>query len=214
MARDFLGVDVSKEKLDVCLLPGGEVWSFANDPNGHAQLIAWAHSLREALVVVEATGGYERPAMFALQDAGLAVALVNPRQVRDFAKGICQLAKTDALDAAVLAEFARLVNPSPSEPTSERQRELDALVTRRRQLLETRVAEQNRVGQTTDRFIQKTLGKVLRTVDGQVKAIEERIAARGKPFKAIQIACVCKLLVILNTMLKNNTPWKNQIQNT
>lgn len=311
MTRSFIGVDVSKERLDVCRLPGGEAKAFANTPAGHAELVAWARSVDDTLVVLEATGGYERPALFALQDAGLAAALVNPRRVRDFAKGLGQLAKTDTLDAAVLAEFARLVDPPPTEPTSEKQRELDALVTRRRQLLETRVAELSRVDQAADRFVQKTLVRMLRAVDREVKATEERIArllqdddvwkakvelllstpgvgktvaatlvaelpelgrlgrqeiaslvgvapyardsgssrgkrsigggrrgvrsvlymaaltarrcnpvirqfaarlaAKGKPFKTIQIACVRKLLVILNTLLKNNTPWRNTL---
>ena len=305
----FVGIDVSKKKLDVCVMPGGQLHAFDNDAAGHAKLVTWAQSLGNVLLVIESTGGYERPALFALQDVGLAVALVNPRQVRDFAKGIGQLAKTDALDAAVLAEFARLVAPRPTDKTSEKQRELEALVTRRRQLLEVRVAEKNRAGQTSDKFIQKTLGRMLKTVDREIKTIEDRIAkllesddqwkaklellvstpgvgktvaatlvaelpelgklnrqeiaslvgvapfakesgtmrgrrstwggrrkvrsvlymaaltARrcnpvikafaqrlaiaGKSFKAIQVACIRKLLVILNTMVKNNTHWKN-----
>ncbi len=307
----FVGIDVAKEKLDVCVLPGGELHVFTNDPSGHAKLVALGQSLDHVLLVVESTGGYERPALFALQDAGLTVALVNPRQVRDFAKGIGQLAKTDALDAAVLAEFARLVAPRPTEKTSVKQRELEALVTRRRQLLEVRVAEKNRSGQTVDKFIQKTLVRVLKTIDREIKVIEDRIAkllesddewkaklellmstpgvgktvaatlvaelpelgklnrqeiaslvgvapfakesgnmrgrrstwggrrkvrsvlymaaltARrynpvikafaqrlaiaGKSFKAIQVACIRKLLVILNTMMKNNSHWENKL---
>ena len=306
----FVGIDVSKEKLDVCVLPGGEFRTFANDAAGRLKLVAFGQSLGQALLVLEATGGYERPALFALQDAGLMVSLVNPRQVRDFAKGLGQLAKTDALDAAVLAEFARLVSPPPSAITTEKKRELEALVTRRRQVLEFRVAEQNRSQQTDDKFIRKSLEHVLKTLDRQLKAIEDRIAkllqsddqwkaklelllstpgvgktvaatlvaelpelgnlnrqeiaalvgvapfakdsgtkrgrratwggrrklrsvlymaaltARrcnpaikafaqrlaiaGKSFKAIQVACIRKLLVILNTMVKNNTPWKLQ----
>ncbi len=308
----FVGIDVSKEKLDVCVMPGGRLHAFANDAAGHAKLVALSQSLGNVLLVIESTGGYERPALFALQDAGLAVALVNPRQVRDFAKGIGQLAKTDALDAAVLAEFARLVAPRPTDKTSEKQRELEALVTRRRQLLEVRVAEKNRAGQTVDKFIQKTLDRMIQTLDCEIKAIEDRIAAllesddqwkaklellvstpgigkiaaatlvaelpelgklnrqqiaslvgvapfakesgtmrgrrstwggrrkvrsvlymaaltarrcnpviqafaqrlaiAGKSFKAIQVACIRKLLVILNTMVKNNTPWENVLK--
>jgi transposase len=304
----FVGIDVSKDRLDVCVLPGGQVHAFANDPTGHAELVKLGRSWNQPLVVIEATGGYERPALFALQDAGLAVALVNPRQARDFAKGIGQLAKTDLLDAAMLAEFARLADPAPTEKTSGKQRELEALVTRRRQLLEVRVAEKNRLAQTADKFIERSLAQVIKTIERQIKAIEDRIAkllenddhwqanlkllmstpgvgktvaatliaelpelgnlhrqeiaslvgvapfakdsgstrgkrstsggrrdvrsvlymaaltARrcnpvikdfatrlakaGKPFKAIQVACIRKLLVILNTMIKNNSHWK------
>ncbi len=172
----FVGIDVSKQKLDVCVMPGGQLHAFDNDAAGHAKLVALGQSLGDVLLVLESTGGYERPALFALQDAGLAVALVNPRQVRDFAKGIGQLAKTDALDAAILAEFARLVAPRPTAKTSKKQRELEALVTRRRQILEVRVAEKNRSQQTADKFIQKTLERMLKTIDREIKAIEDRIA--------------------------------------
>lgn len=309
-AKYFVGVDVAKDKLDVCVLPSGEYHEFTNDPEGQAALVECLRKLPAAAIVIESTGGYERPALFAMQDADLHVTLVNPRQVRDFAKGIGQLAKTDRLDAAVLAEFARLVAPSPTDKTSEKQRELDALVTRRRQLLETRVAEQNRLHQTRDKFIQKSLESVVKALDRQLEAVEKRIArllesddewkakldvlvstpgvgkttgatllaelpelgtlnrqqiaalvgvapypkdsgnsrgkrstwggrrkvrsvlymaaltarrcnptikafatrlaAAGKSFKAIQIACIRKLLVILNTMIKNNTPWKTK----
>ncbi len=98
----FIGVDVSKEKLDVCVMPGGELHDFQNDAEGIEKLVALFKQLRPVAIVIEATGGYERPPLFAMQDAGLPVTLVNPRQVRDFAKGIGQLAKTDRLDAAVL----------------------------------------------------------------------------------------------------------------
>ncbi len=140
----FIGVDVSKEKLDVCVMPGGELHDFQNDAEGIEKLVALFKQLRPVAIVLEATGGYERPPLFAMQDAGLPVTLVNPRQVRDFARGLGQLAKTDRLDAAVLAEFARLVAPAPSEKTSEKQRELEALVVRRRQLVTLLVAEENR----------------------------------------------------------------------
>lgn len=304
----FVGIDVSKEKLDLCVLPGGELHEFSNDSPGIAALVTLLQQLRPTVIVIEATGGYERPSLFALQDADLPVTLVNPRQVRDFAKGIGQLAKTDRLDAAVLAEFARLVAPAPSEKTSEKQRELAALVTRRRQLIGLLVAEENRSQQTTDKFIQRTLRKITDAIGRQLRSVEDRIAkllesddhwkakldillstpgvghttgmtllaelpelgklnrqqiaslagvapyprdsgksrgprstwggrrelrsvlymaaltARrcnpiirafavrlhiaGKSFKAIQVACIRKLLVILNTMLKTQTSWK------
>jgi transposase len=312
--RAFVGVDVSKDKLDVCVLPGGNLNVFKNNVSGFAKLVEAIGTLDECLVVVEATGGYECPVLIALQEAGIDVALVNPRQVRRFAEGIGQLAKTDALDAAVLAQFGRMVNPLPSEKTTPKQRGLEALVTRRRQLLELKVAEQNRLGQTNDKVIQQSLKQVLKLLARQLKSIEDRIikllesddqwnakmdllmsmpgigptiaatliaelpelgklnrqelaslvgvapfakdsgksegkrqarwgrrevraalymgaltarrcnpvlkafaarlAAAGKSFKAIQIACVRKLLVILNTMIKNNTPWKNPAETT
>jgi transposase len=240
--------------------------------------------------------------------------MINPRQVRDFAGAIGQLAKTDRLDALVLAEFASRVKPAPQAKVPEKRRELEALVTRRRQLLEQQVAETNRQQQTQNKFIQQTLQRMLKAIDREIKAVEERIAellqsdedwraklqllqsvpgvgpvtgatlmaelpelgqlnrqqiaalagvapyprdsgqfrgkraiwggrrkvrsvlymaalaARrfnpvirafaqrlviaGKSFKAIQVACIRKLLVILNTMLKNNTHWDSKKSNT
>ncbi len=177
----FVGIDVSKDKLDVCVLPGGELSEFTNDAAGIAKLVALLQQLAPVAVVLEATGGYERAALFAMQDAGLPVTLVNPRQVRDFAKGIGQLGKTDRLDAAVLAQFAQLVMPAPSEKISQKHRELQALVVRRRQLIGFRVAEENRIQQTQDNFIQRTLKQVAQAVDRQIRGGEpHREAARKR----------------------------------
>jgi transposase len=283
---------------------------FDNAPDGHQQLVSYLRTLPSCLVVIESTGGYELAALLAIQDAGLAIALVNPRQVRDFAKALGQYGKTDRLDAAVLAEFAARVQPSPQAKVPEKQREMNALVTRRRQLLGQQVAEKLRQQQTEDRFIQQTLKRMLKAIDRELKAVEQRIAklletdddwqqkmkilestpgvgkitgavllaelpelgklnreavaalvgvapyprdsgqfrgkrviwggrksvrnalymaaltarrcnpvirafairlkAAGKSFKTIQVACIRKLLVILNAMLKNNTPWQVQ----
>ena len=113
-ATIFVGIDVSKAALDVALRPGGESWRCANDEAGiAAELVGRLRSLVPRLIVLEATGGLERLAVAALALAGLPVAVVNPRQVRDFAKATGQLAKTDALDAAVLAHFAEAIRPEP-----------------------------------------------------------------------------------------------------
>jgi transposase/uncharacterized protein DUF2750 len=100
------GIDVSKRRLEVCLLPGGEVFSVANDPEGIDELLGRFEEARTELVVLEATGRYERPAAAAIAAAGIAVAVVNPGQARDFAKATGRLAKTDRIDAEVLARFA------------------------------------------------------------------------------------------------------------
>jgi len=172
----FVGIDVSKDKLDVCMLPGGECLQFGNDPKGLAKLVAHLKSLPACLSVIEATGGYERAALLAVQDANLAIALVNPRQTRDFAKALGQYAKTDRLDAAVLAEFAQRVQPTPQAKIPEKRRQLEALVTRRRQLVEQRSAEECRFQQATDKFIAKSVRHMLQTIDRQTDAIEKRIA--------------------------------------
>lgn len=140
----FVGIDVSKAQLDVVLRPSSEVLQFANSEEGIAQLTAKLVALKPTLILLEATGGYQTATVASLSVAGLAVAVVNPRQVRDFAKAIGRLAKTDQIDAAVLAQYADLVRPKPRPLRDEDTLALDALVTRRRQVIEMITAEQNR----------------------------------------------------------------------
>ena len=144
-----IGIDVSKVALDVAVRPGGEHWRASNDASGIATLVERAAALAPACVVLEATGGLERPATAALAAAGLPVAVVNPRQVRDFAKATGKLAKTDSLDAAVLAHFGEAVRPAVRPLPDAQARALAELVTRRQQLVEMRTAEQNRLGSLT-----------------------------------------------------------------
>jgi transposase len=310
--QTFVGIDVSKDKLDVRVLPGSEFRQFENEPAGRAALIDWLLRKPPCLLVVESTGGYERELVYAAQDAGLEIALCNPRQVRDFAKGTGQLAKTDRIDAGILAEFARQVQPRPLAKVPDKQREIAALVVRRRQLVELCTAEQNRLQQVSQKSVVKSLLKVLGALQRELKAIEKRIlellhgdddwrrkievlqsaagvgpvtstvlvaelpelgnlnrqaiaalvgvapyphesgtfrgqrtifggraklrstlymaawSARrcnpvirefahrlhklGKPFKVVMVACMRKLLVILNAMLKTNTLWKDPKQ--
>jgi transposase len=142
----WVGIDVAKDRLDLAVRPTSRAWPVANDEAGHAELVAHLQALtpRPTLIVLEATGGLEVPITSALVAAGLAVAVVNPRQVRDFAKATGQLAKTDALDARVLAHFAEAIRPVPRALPDQQAQELAALVTRRRQLIEMRTMERNR----------------------------------------------------------------------
>ncbi len=142
----FVGIDVAKATLDVAARPSGEAWRAGNDEAGIAGVVARLRPLGPALIVLEATGGFETAVAAALAAAGLSVVVANPRQIRDFAKATGQLAKTDALDARVLALFAERVRPEPRALPDEAVRGLDALLTRRRQLLEMRTAEHNRLG--------------------------------------------------------------------
>ena len=142
----FVGIDVSKDRLDVFVRPTGEVIRVGNDDEGHAALAKRLVEVNPELTVLEATGGYQVGAVCALALAGVPVAVVNPRQVRDFAKALGQLAKTDALDAEVLAHFAEVARPSPKPLPDEATRTLQAMVTRRRQLVEMLTAESNRLG--------------------------------------------------------------------
>jgi len=147
----FVGIDVSKSRLDVATRPASAPFSTANAPEQIAALAARLRALRPQLIVVEATGGYQAALVDALSDARLPVALVNPRQVRAFAKALGQLAKTDPLDAAVIAHFAEAVRPDVRPLPDRATRDLDALVTRRAQLVPMLVAERNRLAGAPER---------------------------------------------------------------
>jgi transposase len=144
-----VGIDVSKRTLDVCLLPAeasqGESFTISNDQEGLDQLLGRLEGAGTELVVLEATGRYERLAASSIAAAGIPVAVVNTRQARDFAKAIGSLAKTDKIDAFVLARFARAVEPTPSVISDEEAQFLQALLARRRQILGMLVAENNRL---------------------------------------------------------------------
>jgi len=141
----FVGIDVAKASLDVAVHPTTERWTLAYTEREVAGLLSRLAALAPALVVLEATGGLEGPLVGALAAAGLPVVVVNPRQVRDFAKATGLLAKTDALDAAVLAHFAAAVRPTPRALPDAATQALAALVTRRRQLVAMLTAERNRL---------------------------------------------------------------------
>jgi transposase len=143
-ADRFVGIDVSEEWLDIAVRPDGASWRTPNDAEGITALVARLTPMAPTLVVLEATGGYEAVVALELGTAKLPVAVVNPRQVRDFARASGQLAKTDRLDAAVLAHFAEAIRPDPRPLPDDATRTLQALVTRRRQLQGMLVAERNR----------------------------------------------------------------------
>jgi transposase len=140
----FVGIDVSQETLDVRHRPSGETDHVPNDPIGFAVLLSRWATTPPVLVVVEATGGYEQGLVVALAAAQIPVAVLNPRQVRDFARATGQLAKTDRVDAAVLAHYAEALRPTPRPVPDAAQRELAALVGRRQDLIAMRIAEQHR----------------------------------------------------------------------
>lgn len=143
----FVGIDVAKAELVVSLLPSAERFTVDNDERGVRTLVERLRSVAPTLIVLEATGGYELLSVAALAAAALPLVVVNPRQVRDFAKATGQLAKTDRIDADILARFADVVRPAVRPIADEAAQELDALLTRRRQLLEMLQAERNRTGQ-------------------------------------------------------------------
>ena len=137
----FVGIDVSKDRLDVHVLPSGATFAVARHGEGLEELVARLRALPAGLVVLEATGGYETVVAAALAAAGLPLVVVNPRQIRDFARAAGQLAKTDRLDARIIARFAEAMRPEPRPVPDAAGRALGELVARRRQILEMIGAE-------------------------------------------------------------------------
>ncbi len=307
----IIGIDVSKDSLDCHQIPEGVGIRFGNDAQGIAALLGWLSQRQAQLVVLEATGGFETAAASALAAASVPVAVVNPKQVRDFARAMGVLAKTDRIDARVLALFAQRIRPQVRALPSQEQRELAELVDRRGQLVAMRAQEQARLAtvlavarpsliehirwlderiggldiELTHRLrtseVWKVKAKLLQGVPGvgkvttlmllsrlpelgtlnrraiaalvglapfaadsgkhkgqrfiwggraevrgtlymatftatrhnaTIKAFFEHLTAKGKPFKVAMVACMRKLLTILNVMIKNNQPWKSITQ--
>lgn len=303
----YVGIDVSKLRLDVDRYPVSEPRQFEQSPNGHAALVEYLQALGPELIVMEATGGLETPIAAHLASSGLPVVVVNPRQARDFAKAVGVLAKTDAVDAQVLARFAAAVRPQVRALKSAQTRELEALLTRRRQIVDMITAENHRLSSARGRiakqirqhiaWLKKRLDEADHDLDkevrhsplwqhqlelltsvpgvGRVTAIAllaqlpelgrlshrqvsalvgvcpynrdsgtlrgrrsiwggraavraklymaaivgtrhnpvlrtfyTRLVAAGKPKKVAIVACMRKLIVILNAIIKNNQPWQ------
>jgi len=304
----FVGVDIAKDSLDVCFLDTEKRFTITNNQTGFQKLLKELPRVGDCLVVVEATGGYQHEMVAELIAAGHQVAVVNPRQVRDFARGLGILAKTDRLDAEVIARFGQQANPRTTQKMPEKQEELQQLVVRRRQLIDLRTAENNRLPLARSKSVIKSIRSMVEQLQKKIRQIEkeitnlvesdeqlqcqatlmesvpgvgavtaasllaelpelgrlnrqeiaalvglapfnrdsgkfhgrrsiwggratvrkslymaamtarrcnpvikefaQRLEATGKPFKVVLTACMRKLLVILNTMVKNNAAWK------
>jgi len=307
MVEKFVGIDVSKSTLDVCVEPAVQTLHVTYDDAGIRQIADCLKDVSPALIVIEATGGLEVRIATELASQGLPVAVINPRQARDFAKASGRLAKTDQVDAAVLAAFAKAIRPQIRPLKDADTRALDDMVSRRRQLIEMRVQEALRLGTATSKPLQKSLKRHIAWLDKQItsvdndlnkrlresevwrakddllrgipgvgavttltllakcpelgtlnrreiaaltgvaplandsgkhrgrrfiwggradvravlymaaisaircnniiKAFADRLKKAGKPPKVVIVACMRKLLTIMNAMLKNNTPW-------
>jgi transposase len=312
-ARDlYVGIDVSKAHLDACILPLAELLCVPNEEARLTELVGKLQSLSPKLVLLEATGGFERPAVAALAASEMAVVVVNPRQARDFARDFAratgQLAKTDRLDAESLARFAEAVRPAPKVLPDEEAQEFSAILSRRRQIISMMSAEKNRLSATASealakrirahiRWLEKELARTERDLDESVqanptfkeneallesvpgvgpvlcrtllaelpelgslsprelsalvgvaplnrdsgifrgrraiwdgrarvrqalymgalvatrhnptiKSFYERLLSAGKPKKVALVACMRKLLVILNAVMRDRTPWR------
>jgi transposase len=171
----FVGIDVSKDTLDIHLLPDNRRLQCNNLAADIQTLAAELTQIQPSLVVMEATGGYQTHLAASLHAAGLPVAVVNPRQVRDFARATGRLAKTDRIDAQILAQFARCIQPPPRDLGDENDRRIKALVTRRRQLLDMHAAESNRLRQASDQAIVDGIRAVLKVIQAQLKDTDATI---------------------------------------
>jgi transposase len=179
----FIGIDVSKDTLDLHARPSGSAQRFPNNPDGIRALVSGALVPVPTLVVLEATGGLEYPVAAALAAAGIPVAIVNPRQARRFAEAIGRAAKTDAIDAEVLARFAEQIRP-PCRPLPDPDtRALAELIERRRQLLGMQTAERNRLGSAVQARVRKNIEAHLRWLGKQLEGLDDDLcgAIRASP---------------------------------
>jgi transposase len=183
MEQTYIGIDVSKDRLDVHVLPSDDAFVVGRDGEGLAALIERVSLLDPYLVVLEATGGFELTVAAALVAAGIPLAVVNPRQIRDFARATGQLAKTDALDAKAIARFAEAVRPEPRAVPDEQARALGELVARRRQVIEMMTAERNRRRQLTNRRLIKSVDRLLAVLLKELAELDRDVGEgiRGTP---------------------------------
>lgn len=178
-SENFVGIDVSKSQLDVAVVPGTQGKIFANDDDGISQLLGFMKSVSPALIVLESTGGFETLAVSSLSEKGHPVVVVNPRQVRDFAKATGTLAKTDTIDAHVIARFASAVRPEVRPLKDEQTQLLSALNTRRRQIIGMLVAEKNRLN-SAPRPNRKNIQQHIVWLEKCLKAINGKIETNIK----------------------------------
>jgi len=180
----FVGIDVSKARLDIHVLPSGEAWGTDNQPEAIKVLVAKLGSLHPSVIVLEATGGLERRVLAALLAASLPAVAMNPRQVRDFAKGMGYLAKTDAIDARVLALFAEKARPEVRPLPDAQTQELEALMVRRRQVVDMLTAEKNRLSSAPpSKRVVRAIRKTISCLEGQLEDLDKDIdnAIRESP---------------------------------
>jgi|SRR5882724_505759 len=194
----YVGMDVAKATLDLhaSSLSCPQSRQFANSPTGHRALVRWLHGLGSVHVVCEASGGYERTVVQALQQVTLAVSVINPRQVRDFARAQGRLAKTDRLDARVLAEFGQRLQPAATPAPSATQRQLAELVARRQQVQQLRSAEHNRLEHTTHPAVRRQLQRHLVGLDRQLEQLDAWLTElmQAEPSLAHKVARLCAVV--------------------
>jgi transposase len=175
----FVGIDVSKDRLDVAVRPAGRRWEVINDEKGIRLLVGSLKDLRPELIIAEATGGLEIPLVSTLAEAELPIVVVNPRQVRDFAKAVGQLAKTDKIDAEVLAHFGEAIRPEVRPVKSRQLQDLSALVSRRRQLVDMLTMEKNRLA-SVPKEIRKDITAHIAWLEKRLKDVDGKLSRTVK----------------------------------
>lgn len=170
----LVGIDVAKDKLDLARSDSGEIITVANSERGTEKLVKHLRKIKPGLIVIEATGGYEQPALMAMLEADLPVALAQPAHVRHMAKALGILAKTDAIDARVLIAYARHAQPRLAEKRSENRVELEAIITCRRQLIKVRTEQRNRLGVTRSKSARRAIEAVIETIQQQIDELDQQ----------------------------------------
>lgn len=173
--RNCIGIDVAKQYFDLHCLKTGQDQRMENSTDGIRQCVALCSKIHPELIVMEATGGYELTLAGTLQSEGFAVAVVNPRRIRDFARAAGQIAKTDTLDARIIARFAAMLQPMPTEQINENTQKLKAMLARRNQLVGLHTAESNRLEHANTRDIQRSIAAVLKVIQAQLENIDRQI---------------------------------------
>jgi transposase len=180
MQNSFIGIDISKNRLDVYVLPENVSYSYPYETRKVTALIRKLKKHNPVLIVMEATGGYEISIAVQLSAAGLNSAVVNPRQIRDYARAIGKLAKTDKIDAYVIARFAQDVKPEARQQLTVNELQLKELVMRRQQLIDMRTAEKNRLSRAYTPPVIKGIQKIISTLDAHIAALEEELSNQIK----------------------------------
>jgi transposase len=183
MEQIYVGIDVSKDRLDVHVRPGGEAFAVSRDGKGLEELVDRLRALAPMLIVVEATGGFETVVAAAIGGAQLPLVVANPAQVRHFAQAVGKRAKTDPIDAEIISRFAEAVKPTPRQVPDEAARLLGELVARRRQIIEMLVAERQREGRAGNVRVRKSLARHIKVLERELQDISDDISGliRGSP---------------------------------
>ena len=172
--KSYIGIDVSKAILDVYILPDEKHMQFKNDPKEVQKLVKKLSLFSQASIVMEATGGYEKLVAQSLQKMGLSISVVNPRSIRDFAKALGKLAKTDRIDAQVIALFAEKMQPQESVAYNENQQKLAALYARRRQIIDMLTMEKNRLDKASNE-LKKSIKRIIKALEKELQSINEAL---------------------------------------